>query len=60
MKSCRECVHGGTPIPGIDDSVYCEFPLPIYLTRTVNPLVFLHEAAICPTYQPREDRESNP
>lgn len=68
MKSCRECVHG---VQISQKLIRCDFPLPIWLNRELlSPMVggeladhmnadyFGHHE--CPTYQPREERESNP
>ena len=60
MKSCRECVHGGEIVSDLVDMVRCEFPLPIYIAGLGSKLVYLHEASACPTYQPREERETQP
>ncbi len=61
MKSCRECVHGARR-DSVFSSVHCNFPLPVFMSyiegvsRWVNPI----EARDCPTYQPREERGTQP
>lgn len=66
MKSCRECVHG---VQADNDLIQCNYPVPIWISRELcSPSVggaladqmypwFHHN---CPTYQPREERDTQP
>ncbi len=65
MRSCNECVHG-VKQEG-EYLVRCDFPLPIWITRGLlmsipgGELVDRVDAGWihrCPTYQPREERET--
>lgn len=64
MKSCRECVHMKLILRASENGhlSYCGYPMPgWYRPKGSYYLLQGDDTAVdCPTYQPREERETQP
>jgi hypothetical protein len=68
MKLCKDCVHAVAVEAA--QLIRCDFPLPIWVKREMLSSLLGGELADhvngeycyhnCPTYQPREERETQP
>lgn len=69
MKSCKDCMHA-MPIEAAQ-LMRCGYPVPIWITRELRAVgvatgwelvdvMSADRGHDCPTYQPREERETQP